>query len=307
MSAKPLFVLGLPNTATSTLVAILNSHPEVLVCYETWMLPPLLTHYTWQICQCFPEIRKCYSGNRNILESFAHMGDIFADRGIRYKYLGDKLVSFTLNEMKDLSVAHVIYVTRPIKEWLIKREVRRSYDTNLDAVTPCLHYLRCLAIAMSQPNWFRVTIQNLIDEPSVFISNIADYLGLNAGDFDQNWWKSLLHYNDPIKNSMKWAERHPSSLLPPQKRADNSYSLSNHPFWSDIVPIENYLNGQYTTGLTNQEFYDVSTQIDVLADKYSYIPLKNLYLKFSEKRHVPKQSLNNKIKNTYQNLLQLIK
>jgi len=284
---RPFFVLGLPNSATSTVVGIVNSHPEILVCYETWMLPPRVTQYTTRVCNVFPEIRKVFSGTLEIPDAYIKMGEIVAQHGIQYKYIGDKMVSFTLEEMQMLADASVLYIVRPLAEWLIKREVRRTYNTDLDTVVPALHYLRCLTFANSKPNWLRVSMQAMMDHPEEFIFKTAKYLGLDPNDFDRNWWKSLEHYSDPLKNSMGWAKAHPSSLMPPQHRPDITYQLKNHPFWIDVKNIEKELFSKIEVGISEAEKEELTVRIQSISDKYTIIPIRDLYSDLQENRHTP--------------------
>jgi len=285
--SEPFFILGLPNTATSTLVGIVNSHPEILVCYETWSLPPRLTNYSSKLCAAFPEVRRMFSGSLNLPDSYAAMGGVLAAQGHSYRYIGDKVVSFTFDEMTSLAETRAVYITRPLTEWLIKREVRRAYGTDLDAVTPALHYLRCLAFANTRPRWLRVSMQNLMSNPRGFISKLAAALDLLPGDFDHSWWNSLQNYKDPVKNSMKWADAHPSSLMPPQHIPDIKYRLTSHPFWSDVADTAEDLLNRMEGGISDNEAAELEMKFQAIADRYPSIPLQALYSEFSEKRHTP--------------------
>lgn len=282
-----LFILGLPNTGTSTLVGMVNSHPDILICYETWSLPPFLTRYGMDLVRAYPILREAFSGTHDLKETYCLMSDTLARRGIRYRYVGDKIISFTFAEMSLLEKSNVIYVTRPLEEWLVKREVRRSMGTDIDAKVPALHYLRCLASANAKRNWIRFTMHDVFANPECFFTRVSEKLNLDAAKFDREWWKSVRISSDPVKACMKWADVHPSSCIAPQAHTDVQTNLRPHPFWDDVRALGDSLTVSMESGISEVEKTEIMEQCIVLGEKYPPIPLQDLYADYSEKRHQP--------------------
>ncbi|MCX7868713.1 MAG: sulfotransferase, partial [Terrimicrobiaceae bacterium] len=279
------FVLGLHNTGTSTLVAMLNSHPRILICYETWSQPPMLAKYAMDLCREEPALREIFSGRLGIVEAFARAGQILAERGCKYQWVGDKQVALSLPDLEALASSPAVYVWRPLDEWLVKREVRRAYCTDFDAKTPALHFLSCLNTASSQDRWLCLPMAEIFRDPPAFFGRVARLLGVEPSGFDLEWWKTAASPADRIKASMRWTEAHPSSFLPPQTTSDVSIVRAAHPFWDATDEILARLAGCSVSGGSQARRAEIEEAITRLGRDFPRLPLSLLYHSFKEWRH----------------------
>lgn len=279
------FVLGLHNTATSTLVAMLNSHPRILVCYETWGQPPMLTRYGLDLCREEPALREIFDGRLDMAAAYERAGRMLAERGHSYDWVGDKRVVFTAAELEALGGCPAVYVWRPVEEWLLKREVRRAYATDFDAKVPALHFLRCLNVAVSQERWLCLSMSEIFQDPTAFFAKVSGLLGVECSKFDHEWWQRAASPTDRIKASMRWIDAHPSSLLPPQRAADVRYERAEHPFWKFVDGVMERLRRPAHQGGRMRLKHEIERELHQAAEQFPRLPLAELYRSHEEWRH----------------------
>jgi hypothetical protein len=81
MLKKPVIILGGPNTATSSLVGVLNSHPQCLILYETDIncLDP--TKYAKRLLAAQPRLRSILRHHDDAADAYAALLAERAQRG----------------------------------------------------------------------------------------------------------------------------------------------------------------------------------------------------------------------------------
>ena len=79
---------------------------------------------------------------------------------------------------------------------------------------------------------------------SSIICKLSDFLGVDLSRDLDKWWKKVgLWEPEDLKSLQKWFNGHYSSRGKPEK-VDTHVELSEHDFWSELLPIFNkyYLN-----------------------------------------------------------------
>ena len=288
---RPLFVVGPPNTATSTLVAMLNAHPEVLVCYETWQRPPRLSRYTRQLFEACPAARRAFAGELSIPAVYRRLGEILCDEGASYRFVGDKLVNLGVRELPELAGERVLFIARDLREWLLKHEIEAHYAVSIDAVAPAIDFLECLLLAAEQRSWLRVEMTEMLADNPGTLDRIAEYLSLDRAGFSDAWWETVDSSEDPLKRAMTWYRYHPSSRMPPQPKSDVRYELAEHPFWEGVTPLRRRVVDAYRTGITTDEGDELRTALRALRTEFVPTPIERLYRNYTVRRHAPRRSL----------------
>lgn len=231
-----LFVAGHPNTATSSLVGMLNSHPEIFITYETWQGPPRMSPYAKGLFEIKPEWRQYFRSDKSIIETYSAILPTS-----RYQYLGDKIVQLSgaVKEQLFSSDAKIIFVYRDYSEWLVKREIVTYFLPEIDCVSLVFEYFLTLLQAMASKNTLIMKMDFLIGENERAFAQLASFLQLDQSDFDSQWWNSYDGYRDDCKLSQPWWKAHASSRVAPAGVADVKLNRLPHEFWHQADSIFN--------------------------------------------------------------------
>jgi hypothetical protein len=270
---NPLFIQGPQKTGTSTLVGILNSHPEIFLLYETRMDQSSISKYGNQLLEKIPEARKYFRTPADISEPYLALGEYlsrtFPDRN--YRYVGDKVISLNYQETWKKKPNKTIYTIRNIRTWLAKEQIVRYFRTDLDIVSPCIDYLRYLIGSYLHPDRIHIQLEDILQNDQEVISRISDFLDLDLSIYTREWWKTIGIYdeNDP-KSFTRWYEGHQSSRIKPDK-PDTVVELTDREFWQDYLPLFD----KYFQGSDQREFPPEEIQVDLglLNDFNRYSPL----------------------------------
>ncbi|MCB0630489.1 MAG: sulfotransferase [Saprospiraceae bacterium] len=283
---QPLFVHGVQKTGTSTLVGMLNSHPQVFLLYETRMDKSVISKYGNQILAQLPEARKFFRNSLNIGEPYLNFASLLAEHNPKahYRYIGDKIISLDPQETQRTIPHKVIYVLRDVRTWLCKEQIVRYYRTDLDVVPPAIDYLRYVIGSFQSPNALHIRLEDVILHNTDVFSQLSDFLGLDFSGYSDQYWKGVGQYeeNDP-KSYVRWFAGHPSSKVKPTG-LDTQVEPLSHPFWQEYLPLfDKYFEAKSTAAFSLSDMNDDLCKLDTLMN-YSPLPLEQCYKNISTKR-----------------------
>jgi len=287
-----LFVVGVPKTGTSTMVGILNCHPDIFIMHE-WLIDNFFgknKRYLFEFCpkikEDFGDIRRIESDN--VFELYQSLYKYFYEQGFKYRYFGDKWVSvdtlapkytsWRLNYLRD---SKVIFMVRDIREWLCHNKIRKIYyNTENNIVSPALEYTKYFINSFKLNDKINIRLKDIIfDRQSVFVK-LSEFLGIKDIDLICDRWWEKVHFperdeKDYPKFVHKWWEAHGSALAVP-KHTHVSVVLKDHYFWDDVLPIfDKYFN--CTNSFGKEEINTDIQHIRKLESKY-----KNCNVKLNE-------------------------
>lgn len=277
MGAKNiLFIAGAHKTATSTLVGMLNCHPEIFILYETGLYEPHITRHGKRFLAQYPDARFLFrsSEDRNFL--YSQLREFLGTKGYQYKYVGDKLPGLDPKRLGTLDAFKVIFTIRDIRTWLCKSSVVRKYITEHDVVPSAIDYCVFFLNSFKLSHVFHVRMEDVIANNENLIEDMGRFLQLNLHDHLETWWDKveITDKNDP-KASDQWWESHHSSLLSPRK-GDTVAQVSTHPFLEKLMPIFN----KYYNGVGHEfDVSEIKQDIDQLCQlkRFSPVPVNEAF------------------------------
>ncbi len=273
-----LFVQGVQKTGTSTLIGILNCHPEIFLLYETRMAQALVSRYGNQILDRFPEARRFFrrdcDRNQPYREFFAFIESKFPSH--HYRYVGDKLIDFDVELIPTQPDQRVVYALRDIRTWLAKEQIVKYYRTDLDVVPATVQYLNYVIGTFRRRNACRVWMEDLINNNDLQIARLGQYLDLDLSKHTDRWWErtATTDANDP-KSLSDWSRGHPSSRLPPTQ-LDTDVALCDCEFWEEVLDLFDRYFLQSELEATTEEFARDRAAIDRLW-QHAPLPLASCY------------------------------
>ncbi len=286
-----LFIQGPPKTATSTLVGILNCHPDILMLYETMMGQELISKYGAQLLQRFPRARSFFRDcsdlglpYRDFAEHLRH------GEGRHYRYLGDKLITFNSDETYRHRVYKTIYPMRDIRTWLCKGAIVQWYRTDLDVVPVAIAFARYLIRTHSHPNCLRIRVEDLVARNDQVLSALSSFLALDVSAYAQEWWSKIgIYSTDDPKSALHWAESRVSARVKPEQ-VDTHAEIVPGPFWEELLPIVSKYYDHEPPKYSQEEINADLEGLEQLT-RYSPLPLEKCFHNVSTQRILPKLSL----------------
>jgi hypothetical protein len=274
LNLKPLFIQGPQKSGTSTLVGILNTHPEILLLYETRMDQGNITKYGNQLLEKIPDVRKYFRVASDISDPYLDLGEhlmrSFPD--LNYRYVGDKLISLNPQETWNKNLNKTIYTIRDIRTWLAKEQIVRYFRTDLDIVSPSIDYLRYLMGSCLHPDRIHIKLEDILNDDQGVITRLSDFLDLDLSSHAGEWWKTIGKYdqNDP-KSYTRWFDGHQSSRIKPGK-PDTVVELSPNPFWQNYLPLFDKYFQRCQQG--NIQPDEIQADLGLLNEIQQYSPIK---------------------------------
>jgi hypothetical protein len=271
-----LFVVGAHKTATSTLVGMLNCHPDIFILYETELYQPHITRHGKRFLTQYPDARFLFRSSEDPSFLYSQLRCFLGAKGYQYNYVGDKLPGLDATLLGTLSTFKVIFTVRDIRTWLCKNSIVRKYITEHDVVPPAIDYCTCFLSSFKLPDVFHVRMEDLIASNEKLIEEMGGFLRLDLDGYLQTWWDKIeiTDKNDP-KASNQWWESHHSSLLSPRK-GDTVAQVSNHPFLEKLLPIfDKYYEG-VGTKFDKSEIDEDVEQLRRLKD-FSPVPVEDAF------------------------------
>lgn len=266
-------VLGANKTGTSTMVAILNSHPDIFVLFECFLdeRGPHKGNKIYEFFKKTPKDLRVQIGDSvNIMKN--KLCQTFPKK---YRYIGDKnpmigTFSDIDRRLKEYSEHKIIFTVRDIKTWLAHTYTRTFYGAEKDIVSPAVHYIYYLMKAREEKNCLVVRMEDLFCNPEDVLLSIGKHLDVKHEPM-RNWWETLENTGDKTKDKMiKWWNAHNSSKVSPKKH-DISVEINNNKIWNNIIP------------LFNKYYYNQKNCLDDDIEKLKYllktdpIPFRDCY------------------------------
>lgn len=274
-STSTVFIHGVQKSATSTLVGLLNSHPDIFILYETMLHQQNISKYGNQLLASCPEARECFKLTGDISEPYLKLADLLEEKlGKRYAYVGDKFLSFNAYAAQP-EANKVIFIMRDIRTWAAKPAIRDIYRTDIDLVRPAIGYLKYIINARRTQKTLCLRMEDMVKDSAWLAREIGDYLGLKFDE--QGWWKNVGQYavDDP-KSWQSWYKTHPSATVAP-KKFDMKVELAQHPFWDEFLPVfDKYYSHNTGKAVNEKEALKDLEFIESLA-RYSCLPYNQLY------------------------------
>lgn len=273
-----LFIQGVHKTGTSTLVGMLNCHPQILMLYEIGMEQSMISRGGNELLANLSEARQFFRNCSDIgtpCKNFAaYLNKHMLDKN--YRYIGDKIISFDTTKTQRYKT---IYALRDVRTWLCKKQIVRYYRTDLDIVPVAIDYLRHIIGTYRHPNCLRIRLEDLIYRNHEVLSSLSSFLGLNLVVHANEWWLKLGQYsNEDPKGWIEWFNRpgHASSKVKPNKM-DTEVEIRSNPFWDDFLPIfDKYYNEDIAVNYTTDERNNDLGRLEGLMG-YSPLPLNECY------------------------------
>jgi hypothetical protein len=237
METQLLFVQGVQKTGTSTLVGILNCHPDIFMMYEVALHAAKISTYGNQLLARYPDCRRYFRNTAEIERPYRELAEHLnrlRPPGKPYTYFGDKLISFDTQLTSRGDAHRTIFCVRDIRTWLCKEQVVRYYRSDLDVVPVAVDYLRYLIGTRAHPNSVRVKLEDMVGANERVLVTLNRFLGVDVETHAVEWWNRIGRHDvrDP-KSALKWFAGHASSRVAPG-RLDTSIEIRSHPFWEEI-------------------------------------------------------------------------
>ena len=247
LTREVLFVQGVQKTGTSTLVGMLNCHPEIFVLYETQVSKGAVSKYGNQLLNAYPQARKYFRRDIDIARPYRDLFDYLEDqsRGVQYRFVGDKIIDVDPSVTQKVRPERVIFTLRDISSWLCKEQIVKYYRSDLDVVAAAIDYLKYVVGTHRYAHCHRIWLEDLVEHNQQTIEGISSFLGMDLGDHLDSWWEKIGNYDDSDpKKVVQWYAAHHSSKQPP-KKLDTSCRLVEGPFWDEVFSIlEPYRNSR---------------------------------------------------------------
>lgn len=268
-NSDTIFIIGAHKTATSTLVGMLNCHPEIFLLYENELYQPHISRHGKRFLSQYPDARFLFRSFEDLQALYSQLREFLRGKGYSYKYVGDKLPGLNADFHVSLNAFKVIFSVRDIRTWLGKDLVIRKYGMKQDVIPAAIDYAICFLENFKLSHVFHVRMENLISQNEVLLKEMGEFLSLDFNQHIQNWWKKIpiTDKNNP-KASDPWWETHDSSLRQPQEN-DTVTQISPHPFWEQLLPVFD----KYYQNLRGFSPSEIDQDITTLLHLKEYSPL----------------------------------
>lgn len=244
-----LLIIGAQKTGTSSMVGLLNCHPEIFVAPE-WFANKRTTKYGLRFFQKYkiPD-RERFKKRKPIRKNFIRFNNKLQTAGFDYSYVGDKWPSCDLGSlrrtkrrMEEINECHSIFMVRDIRTWLCHGIVNHLYHVDENVIPAAVKYVEFLIRSFKLDKCLRVRMEDYRN-PEEVVSSVSEFLGLKDDGYMQDWWAKADKPLDELKAMHPWWERHVTALRPLEK-ADIEVEIDkSHHFWKKILPIfDKYYN-----------------------------------------------------------------
>lgn len=271
-----LFIIGPHKTGTSTLVRILNQHPNILILYETFLFYSTPRKYGKRFLGKYPNSRFLFRNSFDIEQLYNELRTFLNKKGFNFKIVGDKYPTIDGRVLELLKTKKIVLTIRDIKTWLCKDKIIRNYIHKEDIVPVAIDYSVFFLKSFLLKNIYRVRLEDLIFNTNEIIDNIGNFLQIPLKNYSRNWWNNTKQFNkENPKYFLKWQETHYSSSIEP-KREDTVAKINQIPFWKKLLPIFY----KYYNNINNKfEIPEIKRDIEIIRNliKFSPLPMGKAY------------------------------
>jgi hypothetical protein len=204
------------NTATSSVVAVLNAHPRALVLFEPHLGDSRPERRGLQFLRAYPAARSVFGQHLRFTEQIGHLAAVLEGEGHRFDVIGEKDPRLDLRRLHEVRDARVIYVVRDVRTWLAKRQVRIDYAANPNLMPAATHYVSHYIESFRLPSVLHLTTEEFVSDNQRAIDRLADFVGLrDLHEHASRWWTAIQAYPTGPKTAVPWWEEHRASLSEP--------------------------------------------------------------------------------------------
>lgn len=278
-----LFILGAQKTGTSTVLGILNCHPELFIAFE-WFLDKHVSKFGWKYYRnYFVKEENRINKRKSITKNYKMIRHYLKKAGYNYKYFGDKhprLGNKKLldRRMKEYGPHYIVFTVRDIRTWLCHSKVNGLYKTRKNIVPATIRYLYYFVSSFKLEKCLVVRMEDLFAHDAL-IKRIDNFLPDIDCSCMSNWWDKIGKYDDFNKNLNDWWNDHQSALVKPF-RQDVQVSLKQNDFFDAALNIFDKYYFNIDAKFEESEIdNDLANILDL--DKISdYEPIENCYDNF---------------------------
>jgi hypothetical protein len=273
-----LFIVGAHKTATSTLVGMLNCHPDIFILYETELNQSLINRHGSRFLKQYPDARYLFRHSEDFHALYSQFQIFLEQKGYFYQYIGSKLPGLDHHFLEKLDEYRVIFNIRDIRTWLCKNTIVKKYETEYDVVPAAIDYCSVFLKSFRLPRVFHLRMEDLICNDQKVIAEMEIFLQINLQSHLKDWWEKIeiKDSKDP-KASNQWWDTHGSSRVRPEKE-DTQAEIASHPFWEELLPIfEKYYHSKEPISVSS-----IEKDLNLLSQltRFSPLPLNKAYSSF---------------------------
>jgi hypothetical protein len=216
-------ILGAWKTGTSTIVGLLNCHPDIFCFYE-------FSTYEWAR-------KRSIVGGKELIKQNIQMVKSFKLK--KYKWVGDKnpllLSTNCINQMIEFyKDRKIIFAYRKVESWLCHKSIQRRLRGDVRGLI--YRYLYYFVKSHELKDCLHIRLDLLLDSPSKWVNKISKHFGVNP-DPMYKWWNRVGLYKDENKCKYKWWVGHSCAVQSPQ--VDIVVKTKPHPMWGVINKVMN--------------------------------------------------------------------
>ena len=306
---QQLYVLGPQKSGTSSMVGILNSHPEIFCMYEVNLNQPIMKRYGKQLINALPNSLRYFNEygtlEKNINQLFNEIQKSKFES--QYKYFGDKII--TLNPFLNLNheESKTIFMIRDITTWLCKEKIKESYGSSKDIINPSVQYFKFLANSFNVKRSIRIKMEDMIINGDIVLEKLEFFLNLDGEKFPRDWYQKLdKHSPRSLKYYLTWYDCHLSSKEH-SKKLDLEVEINKNKFWDEFLPLFYKYFNNLDSSFSSEEINNDIKKADSFKKIYPVIPLEKAFKVISSKKIYKDKSIlqkvNYKFNRLYRNLI----
>lgn len=285
-----LFIAGAQKCGTSTLLKMLNCHPDIFLLYECFVNKDRSKYSHWFLRK-YPDAQYIFQYGAPLEVVYRKLKDFLQKKGYAYKMVGDKIATIDMDVLEEIGKYKVVFTARNVRTWLCKGAIRDLYHTNNDIVYPAISYCKYFLKSFSLKNCAHVRMEDTVYNNDKVIEKLSKFVGLEMTPYLDSWWEKGkdLNENDP-KSVMDIKRVHPSASIMP-KEVDTQVKLKQLPFWDKLLPIFDKYYNQIDHAFDLQEINRDIESLESLK-QFSPVPLKEAYESYTSIDLEPRKKLN---------------
>jgi hypothetical protein len=309
LSIKPsqeqtLLIAGAQKTGTTSLMGMLNCHPDIFILFECFNGNDSKPSKYGQIfLEKYPDARYLFRREDDLDLLYSQLREFFNSKGYFFKIVGNKFPGLNANQLKYYKSQKVIFTIRDIRTWLCKKSIIQWFlikdDVVPTAIDYCIHFLDSFLLKKV----LHIRMEDFILKNEEVIFQISNFLEYELKSFLDKWWEKIdkIEPSNPKASILQWSVTHQSSRVEP-KNLDTKIDLRLNDFWKQILPVFD----KYYQGIgSNFSEVEINNDIEKLKSirKVGPVSLKEAYNYFETKRFEPEISYNKKTKKIIRKLL----
>lgn len=238
MKEQILYIIGAQKTGTSSLVGMLNSHPDIFILYEFFNGKDTIpSKYGMHFLEKYPDSRFLFRLEKDLNLLYLELREYLKSKGYYFKIIGDKHPGLDFRLFHIYKNKKIIFTCRDLRTWLCKDYIIKAYNTKENIVPAAVDYSIYFLNSFLLEEVMYIKMEDLILKNNEIITKIGNFLNINTNPYFNNWWEKVDKIEpDNPKATLYWWRGHKSSLIKPRK-LDTEVKLKSNDFWDQILPI----------------------------------------------------------------------